>query len=294
MINKIKEVFAAIMPNTKRAVSINNKNTFYVFQENNTYGVFVTYNGYENIDEKFASIRLYTGNVDGKNVLLLSCNNKLLRDNFACIAADFLLCDENLELVVTNNPYRWFNKWKEAIGNYKKDLMVYDVIGEMKCILELNKIGLKPKWSSLNLGTHDIECVDGAYEVKSTINKTQQVVHISSSIQLTNDNGSDLYLLFCRIEKSELGYSIADLIKELINIGLDERTVNEYLSQKGYSIGKQETYEKYIVREIQKYAVDDAFPKIVPQSFKDGKIPKGIVSIEYSVDLANLNYQKIL
>jgi hypothetical protein len=172
--------------------------------------------------------------------------------------------------------------------------MIYDVIAEMKCLLELHKKGLSPKWSATNLGTHDIESSNGAYEVKSTINKTDMIIHISSISQLSNTNNYDLYILFCRVELSELGYCIDDLYNELIKVGYNKKELIKYLDQKGYSVGKNERYTKYVVREVLKFEVNDSFPKVTAESFKDNKLPLGIDAFTYSVDLHNLKSEKIL
>ena len=46
----------------------------------------------------------------------------------------------------------------------------------------------------------------------------------------------------------------------------------------------------YKVDEIRLYNVDDSFPKIIDDSFKDDHLPNGIYSLTYVVDLSSLNY----
>lgn len=292
MISRLKEIFLELNTGTKRSVNIEKCQDSYAFKNTKEYGVYLKYDGEVFIDEKFNSIKLYSASVEERNVLILSCNNFNLMSTFLNIVYDFINIDNRSGIL--RNPYIWFENWKEIIGNYKKDLMVYDIIGELKCFILLHSKYGKVAWSAIHMGTHDLESNGMAFEVKTTVNKTINQITISSSQQLSCDNSNELYLLFVKVEKSENGYSIDDLMNEIKSLGVDTLQMEEYLNERGYSEGKKERYCKYIVRNIFKYFIDDTFPKITEKQFKYEKIPDGIVSINYVVDLSNINYEDIL
>lgn len=292
MVNKLKEIFLELEADKKRIVNIGDKIIAHAFKNKFEYGVFIEYDGKVQVDEKFNSIRLYTASVKDENVLLLSCKDTESMSVFIHMAYDFIVFS-NREIIL-KNPFLWFEKWKNAIGNYKKDLMVYDIIGELKsyiCLCEKYKDVI---WSSMHLGTHDLEAGGAAYEVKTTVNKTINQISISSANQLVPDDDNPLYILYVKVEKSENGYSIDDLVEEMKHKGIFDIGMEDYLEQKGYNIGKKERQEKYIVRNIFKYAVDENFPKITSNKFVGGKLPSGIVSISYIVDLSNLEFEVVL
>ena len=292
MINKLKEIFLELDIDKKRSINIDDVSIAYAFKNKFEYGVYIEYEGQVQVDEKFSSIRLYTASVKDENVLLLSCKDIESLSVFIHMAYDFILFD-NRDIIL-KNPFSWFEKWKNAIGNHKKNLMVYDIIGELKSYICLCKQHKNVKWSSMHLGTHDLEADNIAYEVKTTINKTVNQIHISSVNQLMKDGDKSLYILYVKVEKSENGYSINDLIQEMKKDSIFDVCMEEYLEQKGYNIGKKERDEKYIVRNIFKYAVDDKFPRITSDQFKDEKVPNGVVSLSYIIDLSNLDYEVLL
>lgn len=51
--------------------------------------------------------------------------------------------------------------------------------------------------------------------------------------------------------------------------------------------------EKYVILEVLKYSVDESFPKITPEMFKNETIPPGIKQLSYDVDLSLLSAEKV-
>lgn len=86
------------------------------------------------------------------------------------------------------------------------------------------------------------------------------------------------------------GQCINDVVDRLITkAGESKDELNGKLSRQGYGIGSSARDEKYQVHEILQYEVDESFPKIIPESFVGGTIPKGIEHLEYNVDLSLLD-----
>ncbi|MBU0996944.1 MAG: PD-(D/E)XK motif protein [Firmicutes bacterium] len=300
MIETLQNLFSTITTDETRTIDIGSA-TFpaYVFSKGYEYGVMIPYNNSQEIDEKFSLIHLRTTNVkvgsDIFRVLMLACRNILYRNEFASVCSDFveLGFDNNKRLSLLSNPYDWFEKWKNLMGNRKSDLKVYDVLGELKVLLYLINEGKSPKWNSIISGTHDIDADNSSYEVKSTIIKTDRIISVSSPYQLIGDAEKELYLVFCFFEKTDLGESIDDLSARIISAGFPNDELEDYIESIGYRQGKRERYEKYTLREMDLYLVDENFPKLTFKDFVEGKLPKGVLYYKYSIDLSGVSHLKI-
>ena len=73
---------------------------------------------------------------------------------------------------------------------------------------------------------------------------------------------------------------------------MDEMLIERKLLKLGFEIGASSRQKKFKILDKRSYIVDSSFPKIDDSSFKDGKLPKAIESIVYTVDLSGLSYEK--
>ena len=111
-------------------------------------------------------------------------------------------------------------------------------------------------------------------------------MHITGQFQLQTDS-KKLFLCFCRFEKNTNGISIEDLVNRLVyDHGVSAEEINGKLLKLGYGIGNSARTEKYQLHEIICYLVDEKFPKISPEMFKQNAFPLGIKRISYDIDLA--------
>jgi len=300
MINEIKEAFK-FLDKGKRILLTKGGEVYptWAFKENNEYGVFIPYQDGSDVYASFSSMKVKSGMVplDGtlKKVLMLTSNNLAYSNEFATIVLDFIELgkDNYNRLSILENPYVWIEKWKELVGNTKRNLTVYDVLGELKTLLYLQKNKKKPYWYAADKGTHDIETETSSYEVKSTINKTNLHITISSPHQLVTNSNKELYLSFCRFEKSEHGETINDLVRELEEMGFDKNTLSEHLIELGYHKGRKERKTKFKLLDMYIYKVDDYFPKLTTNQFVGNQLPKGVIHYTYTIDLSNLPYERI-
>lgn len=254
-------------------------------------GVAVKYNGEKEVNVHFANLYLKKASLDYNgetfNILLLYSKKESLNNHFGAIFLDFI--DMNHREKILDNPFTWFNEWKEILGNTISKKRAYDVIGELKAFSLMVKSGEHPTWNSTERGSYDITSNNKLYEVKSTVMRIESFATINNIYQLSNEE--ELHLLFVRLEKNEAGESIDDLVKNISSLGYREiDDVETYLCESGYQKGTEERYEKYIIHEIRDYLVDDDFPKISLDSFKENHLPKGVMSIKYTVSLEGLKY----
>lgn len=249
-------------------------------------------------NEDFANVSIYTSDVtisnDDYHVLILACYDYNARNEFSYLCQQFVSPgpDGRDRLELASNPKSWWERWNFLLGNKSGIKKPYDVLGELMVVEYLAKQGLTPNWTGIKSSTHDVELPDCAYEVKSTINRYNYEVTISSIYQLNSE--LPLYLVFARFEESDHGRSVDDLVNALIKLGFNESELNTVLATKGLGIGRVARSTKYSLLEFKRYLVDSDFPKIVEESFKDDCLPKNIIRMTYTIDLASIECENLL
>ena len=172
------------------------------------------------------------------------------------------------------------------MGNVLKSERDYDFLGELLALNYVLNEDSNAKYS--NLASHDIELPQYSIEVKSTTEKYNAEIHVNSQYQLENNTERPLKLIFVRLEKSQIGYSIKDVIESLKTKNYDINSLTRI-----ENIGTSSINEKYRILEARLYNIDDNFPKITLKSLKNDELPHGIVKIEYIVDLDDIDYESI-
>ena len=275
--------------------SLPNESPGYVVRDSNGYGVAIEIldNDYI-ISEHFANARYHTcsypiGNTV-KKFIVLQCYREDLRIEFASLCTQFLDPgkDGEARMKLLENPTDWWNNWRDLLGNRINERTVYSIIAEMYTLNYVIDFDNTAEWSGNGASTHDIECNNVSIEVKSTINKYSSKMTASGQFQL--NASKPLYIYFLRMEPSLTGHSINSLIEDLKAKGYDENKLEQMLLNRGYEKGSSSRELKYDILEQRKYFVDDNFPKIIDKSFKNDIFPKGIVHIEYTIDLDSIDY----
>ncbi len=255
----------------------------------------------EEFFEKFRSIEVKTHRNDIDNIpkygIMLECKDfPSLREVFPSICEDFVRPANRKTLV--SNPVFWCDSWKQALGNNMSNRNPGQVIAELLVMLELKKTGNEFDWRAVAQGTHDIVCDKIEIEVKSSIKRDEKNITISSQNQLLSSSGQPLFIAFLGFEEENRKgkFTINNVAEQLVLLNYDEALLEEGLEFYGYRKGNPErTRRRYNLLEsdIQCYAVDATFPKITPESFKNGSIPIGVKKIEYTLDLSSNILTKI-
>lgn len=255
------------------------------------FGVAVPYDGKE-IQEEFANASLYDTslNLSGQNVrcLLLISSIETSRNEFAAFCRDFVQpgITGSLRRDLINDPTAWWTRWKLLIGNSIMEKRPYAVLGELLMYEYLLRNGNSVKWEGPSASSHDLICPDIEYEVKSTLSRYDRIIHVTGQFQLQK-TAKRLYMYFCRFEKNANGISINDMVDKLVNVHGESRDdLNGKLGKLGYSAGSSSRAERYQLHEAMQYSVDDSFPRIVPEMFKNETLPMGIKQLSYDVDLS--------
>lgn len=269
----------------------------YVVRKIGCFGVAVPYDG-EEIRESFANAEICKGEmaIEGNTVscIFLLSSIEITRNEFAVFCEDFVDpgIDGERRKRLLANPFEWWKEWRLLIGNAITEKRTYAVLAELLVYKYLLKQGKSVKWSGPNGSSHDLVCTDEEYEVKSTISRYDKLIHIAGQFQLQTDK--PLNLAFLRFEKNNNGICIDDIVDGLVaDFGEIREDIEGKLNMQGYGIGTSARHERYLLHEALEYKVDNSFPKIIPQSFVDGNVPKGVEHIEYDVNLDVLDAVKM-
>lgn len=295
ILDDIRDLFASTSRGARKIKSLPKEYPAWVIKMDDGYGVCVEYDRDDIVSERFANVymRVRRISISEKeyNLLTLTCIHDYLRNEFATLCYQFVNPGTNgkmrNELITT--PENWWERWKNLMGNQISDMNSYDIIAEMVILEKLKRDGVEPIWRGIMGNTHDIESNNACYEIKSTLTKYKSEITISNQFQL--DSKKDLYLYFLRMEESNFGYSINDMVDRLCSIGFDKNSIESQLTISGFENGRSIRNKKYRIIEKRKYKINDNFPKITNESFKDNKFPKSIVKINYTIDLDGIEYQ---
>ena len=260
------------------------------------YGVFFEYKGdpfSENFAGAFLETREFTLENVKKQYLTLSCKNNMLRNQFSSLSEAFVEPGENgmSRQAILKDPLSWWMSWRELLGNSQSEDRIYDIVAELMAMLKLCEEGqTEAYWSARRMQTHDIEMPNASYEVKSSVRKDIAIIHISSQFQLKSEK--PVYLIYTRLEESETGESIDDLLVELSKYQYENISdYNDYIERKGLKQGNHGRKRKFVVLERRKYLVDDDFPLIRDSMFINGKLPDGVAHLEYDLSLDGISYE---
>ena len=75
------------------------------------------------------------------------------------------------------------------------------------------------------------------------------------------------------------------MVTKLVELDVEESEIERALEKLKYPIGSEVRTKSYRLLEVMKYEIDENFPKIVPESFIDGQLPKHISGLIYKLDL---------
>lgn len=271
----------------------------YFIREKNWKGVAIPIDNKEIIDKdflaNFENIKVCVQNKqqisNGKQIYLLSLLTKkeIPIDNFILLCVDFIEPgrDGKNRKELIENPQRWVNNWRDLLGNKSENDMDYSYLGEL---IVLNYLLKDNKDIELTQqGSHDLEAKDKNYEIKTTILRYTSTIEIHSQYQLRKLNNNPLELYFVRLENSIEGVSINSIVKEIQNKNYDIKKITEKIKD----ISTESREKRYKVLEVRKYDINEEFPRITSNSFKNNSIPQNIINIKYVIDLEGIKYENI-
>ncbi len=222
-------------------------------------------------------------------------------------AAFFAFCQNMIEAIENNtNEHdalellrRRYICWKNLFKDEKKPHVSKEVLqglfGEMYFLYEymLSKYGPKESiigWGGPDNTSKDFVVNSDWFEIK-TVGSTVPCVKISSVTQLSSNVPG--HLVIVRVEQMPTAYnspcsSIIELLSKILALVKDEvleNTLINKVSNYGIDINNEEIGQKFDVKSMDLYYVDDDFPRITIE-----KIPyQEINNVSYEISIAGIH-----
>jgi hypothetical protein len=165
------------------------------------------------------------------------------------------------------------------------------VFGELLVLLDVVRADPQRRigaWVGPFGARHDFRRGSIAVEVKTTRAHTSRLVTIHGEDQLEEPENGTLYLHLVRLEEvAQHGLSVPSLVDELLSLGAVAEELFEALSRANVPIAQLAKISDvtFDVRERLTLPVDDAMPRIISSSFRDGARPVGVADVTYRIDL---------
>jgi hypothetical protein len=167
---------------------------------------------------------------------------------------------------------------------------LYGELSQLRALVIENGGTAFDSWIGPTGAVHDFRVGDCAIEVKTSTTRVGRRVSISSVEQLASPSGVDLYLSFLGLRLDPAGESVPQLLEALVDLGIPRIDLLERVAPIGYHPEHSAGYEeqRFLVHEWLLYDVSSpAFPRITEQSFVGSKVPPGVASVSYVIDLTN-------
>lgn len=212
-------------------------------------------------------------------------------------------CREIVEAIVcqARDPWKavaaitraWQSAWKPVRPAMEKTVQV-GLFGELLVLHRLMIPALGPaavdQWSGPESERHDFVGDQLHIEVKTT-RKSRPEHEISRLDQLQSPAGCQLLFVSVRLEESIGGNeSLATEMDAVVDRLRGDTAALDWFMTKMANMGWSEEMRnsgellRFFVRGAEVYAVDEDFPRL-PDDFQP---PSGVVSVKYTIDLANV------
>jgi hypothetical protein len=256
------------------------------------------YRGNFNIKEVKGSsaIGVSQGTTSSYSYLLIFLKDTDMFDTFCALLEDIIettrSCPDNPSgyQVVINRLY----SWKKMFSSKKKKLDESAIMGLMGELIFLDnymfskygKTKSLQAWSGQELTHKDFSLEDTWYEVKS-IHSGKDSVRISSLEQLQSNNFGELVIISLeRMSPAFNGVTLSKLANKIMKELDTDEDLDKFiskLSKLGFGFDSETDDYVYQVLNIDRYAVNSSFPKIIRL-----EIPTAIVQAQYDISITSI------
>lgn len=191
--------------------------------------------------------------------------------------------------------------WQTFMSRGRNGLSRQDeigLVGELCILKNLLSVNLPSEnvidwWKGPLHGTHDFHLNGGAIEVKATTSQDGFLVDIFDVSQLDPATVTKLFVFGVRLEVSESGHSLPELVDDIRFILIDSTSAlslfDKCLSYAGYRDENAKNYtSKYGISEILGFEVTDEFP-----SLRRSSLPSEVLEVKYRLDLDAMTLTQI-
>lgn len=167
--------------------------------------------------------------------------------------------------------------------------MARGLVGEL---LQLRRLCvISPEAIHLWLGPmgdrHDFRGGDISLEMKTSTRASSSIV-ISSIEQLESPESGELYLARQVLDRNDRGgLTVSALRNEIIAMGVDRELLDERLAAVGYGKSNTDLWNQFgfVTQGYHVFKVERGFPRLTAGDFAENKVPAGVHSIKYEIDL---------
>lgn len=241
------------------------------------------------------SVTLSRYNVSGSMVLFVDvmCINRALDSVFAELADEVVhrVADGHAPADAVEGTIADFRDLlKNPASPEIPEERIVGVIGELLVLQRLVRVSPRAveSWTGPYEQRHDFRRGNRAIEVKTSSRADATLVTISGGEQLAAPEAGSLLLVHVKIERAEGGaLCVARLVSEITDCGAQSSVLKTALASIGCKDATAPEWNRvsYALESMSGYCVEPGFPCITPSRFTDGRLPDGIRSLTYSIDL---------
>ena len=189
----------------------------------------------------------------------------------------------------------WKKLFQKASGKDVSKEKLMGLLGELTVLKDIitPKYGVKTAikaWGGPNMQSKDFTLDETWFEVK-TIGANADSIHISSLTQLSSDVTGHLVIVRAEAVSPEYkgkSFAIIDIIKEILLTVSDESVENLFTSKiqgLGIDVFGKEITDRFIVKSVKQYKVEDGFPRITEKN-----VPySAITEVNYTISAAAIS-----
>ncbi|MGY1665935.1 PD-(D/E)XK motif protein [Geodermatophilus sp. SYSU D00696] len=220
----------------------------------------------------------------------VACHRVELRDVFERLAGE--ICERVLARPdeYRTIPQLTLSRWRQLLEAGKEPLGesglmgIYGELWVLRQMVAEDPLRRIEHWVGPDRAVHDFRRGAVAVEVKTSSSQNGRTVEIHGSEQLAAPTAGRLYLVYLRLREAWAGMTLRQLIDEIRGLGVDPVDFEQMLARTG--ISESSDTRPFEVREELWYHIDETFPRVVPTSFIGGRVPEGVLNLNYQLDLA--------
>jgi hypothetical protein len=192
-------------------------------------------------------------------------------------------------------------EWREMFLKNTDGLSLNELaglIGELITLEEITKVHgatALDTWHGFEGECHDFSRNNFAIETKTKISVGRDI-SINGINQLEPPSDGKLFLRFLRLEttSNQNQLSLSSLVDSICKLGVSQGRLQENILKAGASINQITQSSNYFsVLERATYEVDEGFPRITKNSFKNNECPHGVSGLKYHINLSDAENYKV-
>lgn len=243
----------------------------------------------------FAGVSVFK--IDGRSVSFLDVmvTDRKLDNVFAELVGEILvrLSDGQAPAKAVSGTISDFRTLLLGQGRKEPSLIeLMGLVGEL--VIAKRLIDLKPgaiaAWTGPFGQRHDFRSGDNALEVKTSGRSDTGRLAINGFHQLHPPEGGTLLLAHVRLERADEGsLSVSSLCSAILEAGAQRENLIAALSKIGCEepFGEQWNGTRFSYEGLDIYRVDKGFPRLTPDEFVEGALPRGVATVSYEIDLSH-------